>query len=117
MSKSKEEVLAELVKLKDTVLALKSENQSLKAQYNQLKTVSDNVQAELVKVTEQNGFYHSDIENLQAQLKAATEQNQQSQQAMATDAAAKDAFMQEMSRILDEANKALTDEPVNSSGV
>lgn len=102
----KAEILTMINNLKDKIVTLKQENTSLKTQYEQLKVFSDSVNVELEKIRQQNGVYQSDIQNLQNQLAAIQEQSQQN---AATEETAKEAFMSEITRALEEANKALED--------
>jgi len=76
----------------------------LDEKYQQLKAFSETVQSELEKVRSQNGFYKSDIEKLQQRLQDIQSQNQQTRQ---NEQAAKEAFMQELSRVVNEASEVL----------
>lgn len=97
-------VLEKINILKDSVIEFKIKYKDLQEKYNQLKNFSDNVQIELEKTKSQNGIYKRDIEKLQDQLNNIQKQNQQIKE---TGQAAKDAFMQELTRAMNEASEAL----------
>lgn len=103
---TEKEIIDLLVQVKDKLISLKEEKKNLQDRCNQLQGFCDNMQNELNKVTEQNGIYKSDIVKLQEQLDNIQKQSQQSQE---SDKNAKDAFMQELSRVLKEANEAVSD--------
>ena len=102
-----EQKLLELVKsLKDKIITLKEQKRSLENRCQQIQDFSTNMQAELAKIKEQNGVYQSDITRLQGQLESI---QKQSQQTVETEKEAREAFVQELSRGLDDANRALED--------
>lgn len=78
----------------------------LQNKYNELKAFSESVQTELQKVQSQNGIYKSDVENLQKQLEAIQKQSQQTKY---EEQVAKDNFMKELSRVMNEASEVLKD--------
>lgn len=104
MTEQENEILKEIETLKEKIISYKENYNTLQNKYEQLKTFSDNVQNELSKVNQQNGIYKSDIEKLQNQLKDIQQQNQQTK---IDDQAAKDAFMQELSRVINDASTVL----------
>lgn len=76
----------------------------LHSQYLELQTFCNTVQEELKKVESQNGIYKSDISKLQKQLEGI---QQQSQQTLYNEKAAKENFMNEISRVINEASEVL----------
>lgn len=76
----------------------------LHSQYLELQNVCNTVQEELKKVESQNGIYKSDISKLQKQLESI---QQQSQQTLYNEKAAKENFMNEISRVINEASEVL----------
>lgn len=98
--------IEEYQKLKDAVQEKVKAFDDLHRQYSELKAFSESVQVELQKVKSQNGIYKSDIENLQKQLENI---QQQSQQTKYDEQVAKDNFMKELSRVMNEASEVLKD--------
>ena len=77
-----------------------SDMSSIKDKYKQLKEYCDGVQAQLDAKT-------NEVNSLKEQIESLKSQNQQSAE---NDKQAKDAFMQEISKVIEDANRALADD-------
>lgn len=93
---SETELLELCENLKNKIVELKNKDQDLKAHFKQLKEYCDGLE-ETLKAKE------AEIEELKTSSKA------QIQQTTENAAAAKEAFMSELSRVIEDANKALED--------
>lgn len=98
------EVDSELKNAKERLEEKEVAYDELHSQYLELQTFCNTVQEELKKVESQNGIYKSDISKLQKQLESI---QQQSQQTLYNEKAAKENFMNEISRVINEASEVL----------
>ena len=86
---------------KDTKIAgVQSTNEQLRQENSELST-------KIQDLTTEKANLETDLNNVKSQLQNLQSQSQQNQQ---ESAAAKDAFMQELSRVLNEASSALTED-------
>lgn len=95
---------SELKNAKERLEEKEASYDELHSQYLELQTFCNTVQEELKKVESQNGIYKSDISKLQKQLEGI---QQQSQQTLYNEKAAKENFMNEISRVINEASEVL----------
>lgn len=95
---------SELKNVKECLEEKEASYDELHSQYLELQTFCNTVQEELKKVESQNGIYNSDISKLQKQLEGI---QQQSQQTLYNEKAAKENFMNEISRVINEASEVL----------
>lgn len=94
----------ELKSVKERLEEKEASYDELHSKFMELQTFCNTVQEELKKVESQNGIYKSDISKLQKQLENI---QQQSQQTLYNERAAKENFMNEISRVINEASEVL----------
>lgn len=103
---SEKDVLEFVKTLKDGVQTLKTKNTDLKTHYKELKEYCDGIQLQLDEANKKN----IDLENIVAELRTQLEGAQkQGQQNLENEKAAKDAFLQELTKAIEDANEALKD--------
>lgn len=103
---SEKDVLEFVKTLKDGVQTLKVKNADLKTHYKELKEYCDGIQLQLDEANKKNVDLENTIAELKDQLEGAQRQGQQS---LENEKAAKDAFLQELTKAIEDANEALKD--------
>ena len=100
------EILNLCQSFKDKVIALKQRNEELKTHFKQAKEYCDTLDEKLKRAENESAIKDARIAELEAQLSNVKQQSQETSDA---DKAAKEAFMQELSRVIEDANTALED--------
>lgn len=115
------EVLELINSLKNKIINLKTKNSELKKYFKKAKEFGDSVTAqlqskeqELKNQLDKQVLLQQEIDSLKEQLESKKQTTQSLQQTIQrhqetdeADKAAKEAFMQELSRVIEDANKAL----------
>lgn len=103
---SEKDVLEFVKTLKDGVQTLKTKNTDLKTHYKELKEYCDGIQLQLDEANKKNIDLENTVAELRTQLEGAQKQGQQN---LENEKAAKDAFLQELTKAIEDANEALKD--------
>jgi len=103
---SEKDVLEFVKTLKDGVQTLKIKNTDLKTHYKELKEYCDGIQLQLDEANKKNIDLENTVAELRTQLEGAQKQGQQN---LENEKAAKDAFLQELTKAIEDANEALKD--------
>lgn len=103
---SEKDVLEFVKILKDGVQTLKTKNTDLKTHYKELKEYCDGIQLQLDEANKKNIDLENTVAELRTQLEGAQKQGQQN---LENEKAAKDAFLQELTKAIEDANEALKD--------
>lgn len=103
---SEKDVLEFVKTLRDGVQTLKTKNTDLKTHYKELKEYCDGIQLQLDEANKKNIDLENTVAELRNQLEGAQKQGQQS---LENEKAAKDAFLQELTKAIEDANEALKD--------
>lgn len=103
---SEKDVLEFVKTLKDGVQTLKTKNTDLKTHYKELKEYCDGIQLQLDEANKKNIDLENTVAELRTQLEGVQKQGQQN---LENEKAAKDAFLQELTKAIEDANEALKD--------
>lgn len=117
---SETEILDLVKTLKTSVTALKEKNNDLKNHYKELKEYCDGIQAKLDTANQEKATLENTVANLRDQLSANETTiadlnsrieniQKQGQQSLEDEKTARENFMQELTKAVEEANEALKD--------